>query len=140
MPHPKGNVKLSGDTHLPDAESDLELEEGASHMADLARERTQSGRRATHARKAGVLTAGDETGAIGAVMPSVDDDGTSDEPAASQRPQQAKAAPGRALVPVSRARRVPDGRASAFQPIQASSLALLGAGALALLLVAKLLR
>ena len=138
MPHPKGNVKLSGDTHLPDAESDLELEEGTSPMADLARERTQSGRRATHARKAGVLTAGEEAGAISAVMPAADDDSGA-EPAANQR-SQAKAQPGRALVPVSKPWRVPDGRASAFQPGQASSLALLGAGALALLLVVKLLR
>jgi hypothetical protein len=139
MPHPKGNVKLSGDTHLPDAESDLDLdlEEDVSPIADLAGERTQPGRRATQARKAGVLTAGEEAGGMSAVMPAADDSRA--EPPANQR-SQAKAQPGRALVPVSKPWRVPDRRAGAFQPAQANSLALLGAGALALLLVVKLLR
>ena len=50
MPHPKGNVKLSGDTHLPDAESDLAIENGHTGMEALAHERTQPGR-AGRARK-----------------------------------------------------------------------------------------
>jgi hypothetical protein len=29
MPDPKDNAKLTGDTHLPDAESDLPLQEGS---------------------------------------------------------------------------------------------------------------
>ena len=45
MPHPKGNVKLSGDLHLPDAESDLAVEEGRTGREALAHERTESGRR-----------------------------------------------------------------------------------------------
>lgn len=55
MPHPKGNVKLSGDTHLPDAESDLALEEGRTGLEALANERGQSGRAGGGVRKAGVL-------------------------------------------------------------------------------------
>lgn len=54
MPHPKGNVKLSGDIHLPDVESDLAVEEGRTGMEALAYERTESGRRGG-VRKAGLL-------------------------------------------------------------------------------------
>lgn len=54
MPHPKGNVKLSGDTHLPDAESDLAIENGHTGMEALAHGRTQPGRPG-RARKAGLL-------------------------------------------------------------------------------------
>jgi hypothetical protein len=54
MPHPKGNVKLSGDIHLPDAESDLAIENGHTGMEALAHERTQPGRTG-RARKAGLL-------------------------------------------------------------------------------------
>ena len=59
MPHPKGHVKLSGDTHLPDAESDLELERGRTGLAMLARERRATGRPAGGVRKAGLVTAPD---------------------------------------------------------------------------------
>jgi hypothetical protein len=55
MPHPKGNVKLSGDIHLPDAESDLALEQGRTGLEALAHERGQSGRVGGGVRKAGVL-------------------------------------------------------------------------------------
>ncbi|MGV3571077.1 MAG: hypothetical protein ACO1PB_10800 [Ramlibacter sp.] len=55
MPHPKGNVKLSGDLHLPDAESDLALEEGRTGLEALAHQRGQSGRVGGAARKAGVV-------------------------------------------------------------------------------------
>ena len=55
MPHPKGNVKLSGDIHLPDAESDLAVEEGRTGLEALAHERGQSGRVGGGVRKAGVL-------------------------------------------------------------------------------------
>jgi hypothetical protein len=54
MPHPKGNVKLSGDTHLPDVESDLAIEEGRTGLEMLAHERTQPGRPG-RGRKAGLL-------------------------------------------------------------------------------------
>ena len=58
MPHhPKGHLKLSGDIHLPDAESDLELERGSNGMAALAKERTRGGRPGGGVRKAGVLAA-----------------------------------------------------------------------------------
>ena len=55
MPHPKGNVKLSGDLHLPDAESDLAVEEGRTGLESLATERGQPGRRGGATRRAGVL-------------------------------------------------------------------------------------
>jgi hypothetical protein len=55
MPHPKGNVKLSGDVHLPDAESDLAVEEGRTGLGMLAHERKQRGRPGGGARKAGLL-------------------------------------------------------------------------------------
>lgn len=55
MPHPNGNVKLSGDTHLPDAESELAVEEGRTGLEQLAHERTQPGRPGGRARKAGLL-------------------------------------------------------------------------------------
>lgn len=54
MPHPKGNLKASGDLHLPDVESDLAVEEGHTGMEALAHPRMQPGRPA--ARKAGLLT------------------------------------------------------------------------------------
>jgi hypothetical protein len=44
MANAKGHLKLTGDTHLPDVETDLAIEEGASSLARLARERTQPGR------------------------------------------------------------------------------------------------
>lgn len=55
MPHPKGNIKLSGDIHLPDAESDLAVEEGRTGLAALAHERGQPGRPGGAVRKAGML-------------------------------------------------------------------------------------
>ena len=53
MPHPKGNLKLSGDIHLPDAESDLAIEEGRTGLETLAQERGRSGR--SPARRAGLV-------------------------------------------------------------------------------------
>ncbi|WP_427913056.1 hypothetical protein ACPWT1_20945 [Ramlibacter sp. MMS24-I3-19] len=55
MPNAKGNLKLTGDTHLPDAESDLDVEEGTSTLASLAQVRDQPGR--PQVRRAGVLLA-----------------------------------------------------------------------------------
>ena len=55
MPHPKGNMKLSGDIHLPDAESDLAIEEGRTGLESLSHERDQPGRPGGAARKAGLL-------------------------------------------------------------------------------------
>lgn len=55
MPHPKGNLKLSGDLHLPDAESDLAIEEGRTGMESLAHERSRPGRPGGGVRKAGLL-------------------------------------------------------------------------------------
>src|SRR4051794_14495190 len=48
-------LKLTGDTHLPDAESDLQVEEGTSSLAKLAQPRDQGGR--PQVRHAGVLVA-----------------------------------------------------------------------------------
>lgn len=53
MPHPLGNIKQSGDVHLPDAESDLDIEHGTTGLAALAHERQAPGR--PHVRKAGLV-------------------------------------------------------------------------------------
>jgi hypothetical protein len=57
MSNPKAPIKLklTGDTHLPDAESDLDVEEGTSTLAQLAQPRDQGGR--PQVRRAGVLVA-----------------------------------------------------------------------------------
>lgn len=55
MPNAKGNLKLTGDTHLPDVESDLDVEEGTSSLAALAQVRDRPGR--PQVRRAGVLVA-----------------------------------------------------------------------------------
>jgi hypothetical protein len=57
MSYPKAPIKLklTGDTHLPDAESDLDVEEGTSTLAMLAQPRDQGGR--PQVRRAGVLVA-----------------------------------------------------------------------------------
>lgn len=61
MAHAKGNLKLTGDTHLPDVESDLDIEEGTSTLAALAQPRDLPGR--PQVRRAGVLVAPqDDTG------------------------------------------------------------------------------
>jgi hypothetical protein len=57
MPNARSNLKLTGDTHLPDVESDLDVEEGISPLARLAQERGQS--RRPLVRRAGVLLAPD---------------------------------------------------------------------------------
>lgn len=60
MPHPKGRLKLSGDTHLPDAESDQPVENGRGPMAALAKERQVRGRPGVAVRRAGLLKAEDD--------------------------------------------------------------------------------
>lgn len=59
MSVPKAPIKIkqSGDTHLPDVESDLDVEEGTSSLAKLAKPRDQGGR--PMVRHAGVLVAPD---------------------------------------------------------------------------------
>lgn len=42
MPNPKENAKMSGDTHLPDVESDLPVEQGST--GTLGADGTPSGR------------------------------------------------------------------------------------------------
>lgn len=61
MPHPQGRLKLSGDTHLPDAESDQPVENGRGPLAALAKERQARGRPGVAVRRAGLLRAQDET-------------------------------------------------------------------------------
>ncbi|TFY98169.1 hypothetical protein [Ramlibacter humi] len=52
--HPRGHLKLTGDTHLPDVESDdLEIEEGTAPLAKLARDANSPRRVAV--RHAGML-------------------------------------------------------------------------------------
>lgn len=55
MPDPKANAKLTGDTHLPDVESDLPVQ-GASGAGPQARTREQAAQPRRGVRKAGVLT------------------------------------------------------------------------------------
>ena len=55
MPDPKSNAKLTGDTHLPDVESDLPVQ-GASGAGPQARTREQAAQARRGVRKAGVLT------------------------------------------------------------------------------------
>jgi hypothetical protein len=55
MPDPKANAKLTGDTHLPDVESDLPVQ-GASGAGPQARTREQAAQARRGVRKAGVLT------------------------------------------------------------------------------------
>jgi hypothetical protein len=52
------HIKLTGDTHLPDAESDIDIEEGAASMAHLAHDRNAG--RAYTRRHAGLLRSYDE--------------------------------------------------------------------------------
>ncbi|TFZ05133.1 hypothetical protein EZ313_00160 [Ramlibacter henchirensis] len=61
MPDPKDNAKLTGDTHLPDVESDLPVQEGSSDAGGQARPRGEQGRPGRGVRKAGVLTDGDDS-------------------------------------------------------------------------------
>ena len=74
MPDPKDNAKLTGDTHLPDVESDLPVQGGTSDGAPQARPRNQEGRPGRGVRKAGVLTDGGEA----AGGSEVDSDGPGD--------------------------------------------------------------
>ncbi|MDB5889425.1 MAG: hypothetical protein JWP47_256 [Polaromonas sp.] len=53
MPSPQGNMKKTGDLHLPDIESELPLQEGAT--AALGEEGTQAGRADRGLQKAGLL-------------------------------------------------------------------------------------
>jgi hypothetical protein len=77
MPDAKNNAKMTGDTHLPDVESDLPLEQGTANP--LGAEGTPSGRGSERAgravRKAGVLKDRDAE--------------TSDNPGASRDPGDA---------------------------------------------------
>ena len=64
MSNAKGNLKLTGDTHLPDAESDLDIERGTSSIASLGQVRDQPGR--PQVRRAGVLTAPEDDAGLDA--------------------------------------------------------------------------
>jgi hypothetical protein len=54
MPDPKDNAKLTGDTHLPDAESDRPVQ-GGSEAGGQARQRSEEGRPGRGVRKAGLV-------------------------------------------------------------------------------------
>jgi hypothetical protein len=54
MPDPKDNAKLTGDTHLPDVESDLPVQ-GASDGRGQARSRAETGRSGRGVRKSGTV-------------------------------------------------------------------------------------
>ena len=55
MPDAKNNAKLTGDTHLPDVESELPLQESAPETGGQARESDEDGRPGRGSRKAGVV-------------------------------------------------------------------------------------
>jgi hypothetical protein len=55
IPKSPVKIKLTGDTHLPDVESDLDIEEATSSLAKLAQPRDQGGRPLV--RHAGILVA-----------------------------------------------------------------------------------
>ena len=55
LPKAPIKIKLTGDTHLPDVESDLDIEEGTSSLAKLAQPRDQGGRPVV--RRAGIIVA-----------------------------------------------------------------------------------
>jgi hypothetical protein len=55
IPNTPLKIKQTGDTHMPDVESDLDIEEATSSFARLAQPRDQGGRPAV--RHAGVLLA-----------------------------------------------------------------------------------
>ena len=61
MPDPKDNAKLTGDTHLPDVESDLPDQEGSSEPRAEGRNRAEEGHPGRGVRKAGVVTDDDDT-------------------------------------------------------------------------------
>ncbi len=106
MPHPKGKLKQSGDVHLPDVESDLDLEEGENDLADLGKERRQPRGAAERVRDAGLLVAGDGQEQDAPRGPA------RDRPA---RPSGAAAAPRARPQPAAFDRRDPQGLAAAFR-------------------------
>lgn len=64
MPDPKDNAKMTGDTHLPDVESDMPFQEGSADAVGMdgtprdrgqATERGDQKRPGRGAKKAGVL-------------------------------------------------------------------------------------
>lgn len=75
MPDAKDNAKMTGDTHPPEVESDLPVEEGspnvpgsagATRVRGKAAERARQGRPGRGIKKAGILKdKADETGAEG---------------------------------------------------------------------------
>jgi hypothetical protein len=70
MPDPKDNAKLTGDTHLPDVESDLPVQQGTSDAGPQGRPRSEEGRPGRGVRKAGVLTDGEAEGGPAPESPS----------------------------------------------------------------------
>ncbi len=59
MPSPKDNTKMTGDTHLPEIESNLPVEEGSP--IGLGTKGMQSGLVGNAVKTAGVITDGKET-------------------------------------------------------------------------------
>ena len=98
MANAKGHLKLTGDTHLPDAESDLALEGGGASLAALAHERTQPGR-ANSVRRAGVLREHDDAAEDGGDAGGTDATGEEAMPSANAaRPMRAAGPRGAAVA------------------------------------------
>ncbi|HZY19957.1 MAG TPA: hypothetical protein VFE82_15905 [Ramlibacter sp.] len=112
-----GPVKMSGDVHLPDAESpDLAVEEGLSGLENLARERTQAGRAGV--RKAGRLVDDvDASGdAVAADVASRDDDPPTDDTTADDATTKDAGAADRVARPAARSVAAGLGGADGAQP------------------------
>lgn len=62
MPDAKNNAKLTGDTHPPDVESDLPMQERAPDAGGQAREGDAEGRPGRGNRQAGVVKNDDTPG------------------------------------------------------------------------------
>jgi len=78
MPSPKDNTKMTGDTHLPEIESNQPIEEGSP--IGLGTRGMQSGLVGNTVKKAGVITDGEEH--AGGDDRSEDRRGTGGEPGA----------------------------------------------------------
>ena len=89
MSNAKGNLKLTGDTHLPDVESNLDVEEGTSSLAQPAEGRDQPGR--AQVRRAGALAAPEDDKATDATAGARD--------ASTSRDTMARGGPGGSDAP-----------------------------------------
>lgn len=79
MPHPKGNMKLSGDVHLPEDEDDLLIETDTSGGSGAA-DGEGAQRSAATVRHADVVTAGNEEQGRLSLSPGTADEAPANPP------------------------------------------------------------